>query len=50
MNEIEEDALDHIIKLADLEWNGMISAGHFRDRVQSVISQLITRTGEQNHE
>ena len=40
MDERHEDALDHIIKLCDLEWNGMITLPHFRDRVQSVIEDL----------
>ena len=40
MDERHEDALDHIIKLCDLEWGGKITLPHFRDRVQSIVVQL----------
>jgi len=41
MDSIEKDALKHIIALADLEWNGMITLTHFRDRIQSIVTQVL---------
>ena len=35
----EQDALDHLTKLCDLEWNGAITIDHFRDKVQDVVSK-----------
>ena len=33
-----KDAFNHIKSLAELEWNGQITATHFRERVNDIIN------------
>jgi hypothetical protein len=35
-----KDAFNHIRELADLEWNGIITLSHFRERVNDIISVI----------
>ena len=46
---VYEDAFDHIRKLADLEWNGMITLGHFRDRIHNIIKKVSQLETKSNH-
>ena len=43
-----EDKLDHIEKLIDLEWNGLITAKHCIRRIEKVIHPSALKTGENN--
>ena len=43
-----EDKLDHIEKLIDLEWNGLITAKHCIQRIEKVIHPSALETGENN--
>ena len=31
------DALEHIKKIIDLEWNGMITIDEYRDRIEDIV-------------
>ena len=35
-----KDAFNHIKSLAELEWNGQITATHFRERVNEIINVI----------
>ena len=41
--EVYKDALNHIQKLADLEWNGWITITEFRDRTCDILTKLIKK-------
>lgn len=35
-----KDAFNHIRDLADLEWNGIITLSHFREKVNDIITVI----------